>query len=106
MSHPREEEESVAHETFFLSRPSSSLNKSGGGGSRNVFVRIDRPFCDDNNNNNNKRVNLLLIFSHGLHEHSSRFEKTFSFWAKQKFNFACVSFDHIGHGHRSTFFLR
>jgi len=63
-----------------------------------VFVRIDRPFCDDNNNNNNKRVNLLLIFSHGLHEHSSRFEKTFSFWAKQKFNFACVSFDHIGHG--------
>jgi alpha-beta hydrolase superfamily lysophospholipase len=98
MSHPREEEESVAHETFFLSRPSSSLNKSGGGGSRNVFVRIDRPsFCDDNNNNN-KRVNLLLIFSHGLHEHSSRFEKTFTFWAKQKFNFACVSFDHIGHG--------
>ena len=63
-----------------------------------MFVRIDRPFCDDNNNNNNKRVNLLLIFSHGLHEHSSRFEKTFSFWAKQKFNFACVSFDHIGHG--------
>jgi alpha-beta hydrolase superfamily lysophospholipase len=100
MSHPREEEESVAHETFFLSRPSSSsLNKSGGGGSRNVFVRIDRPsFCDDSNNNNNKRVNLLLIFSHGLHEHSSRFEKTFTFWAKQKFNFACVSFDHIGHG--------
>jgi len=97
MSHPREEEESVAHETFFLSRPSSSLNKSGEGGSRNVFVRIDRPFCDDDDNNN-KRVNLLLIFSHGLHEHSSRFEKTFSFWAKQKFNFACVSFDHIGHG--------
>ena len=106
MSPPREEEtdESVAHETFFLSRPSSSSSssssiKSGGGGSRNVFVRIDRPsFCDDNSNNNNKRVNLLLIFSHGLHEHSSRFEKTFTFWAKQKFNFACVSFDHIGHG--------
>ena len=91
-----EEEESVAHETFFLSRPassSSSLNNKSGGGSRNVFVRIDRP-----RDNNSKRVNLLLIFSHGLHEHSSRFEKTFTFWAKQNFNFACVSFDHIGHG--------
>jgi alpha-beta hydrolase superfamily lysophospholipase len=96
MSPPREDEEtdeSVAHETFFLSRPSSSSLHKSGGGSRNVFVRIDRPRGDDD-----KRVNLLLIFSHGLHEHSSRFETTFTFWAKQNFNFACVSFDHIGHG--------
>ena len=103
MSPPREEEEeeesAVAHETFFLSRPSSSSSSSSslsGGGSRNVFVRIDQPHHKDDNNN--KRVNLLLIFSHGLHEHSSRFEKTFTFWAKRDFNFACVSFDHIGHG--------
>ena len=102
MSPPRDEEEeeesAVAHETFFLSRPSSSSSSSSlsGGGSRNVFVRIDQPHHKDDNNN--KRVNLLLIFSHGLHEHSSRFEKTFTFWAKRDFNFACVSFDHIGHG--------
>jgi len=100
MSPPREEEEeeesAVAHETFFLSRPSSSSSSLSGGGSRNVFVRIDQPHHKDDNNN--KRVNLLLIFSHGLHEHSSRFEKTFTFWAKRDFNFACVSFDHIGHG--------
>ena len=43
-------------------------------------------------------INCVVIFSHGLHEHSSRFAETFSLWASANYNIASVSFDHIGHG--------
>ncbi|CAL6286406.1 unnamed protein product [Bathycoccus prasinos] len=58
---------------------------------RKLFVRTDLP-------TNTQRINCVVVFSHGLHEHSSRFAETFSLWASAKYNIASVSFDHIGHG--------
>ena len=58
---------------------------------RKLFVRTDLPATKRN-------VNCVVVFSHGLHEHSSRFAETFSLWASAKYNIASVSFDHIGHG--------
>jgi alpha-beta hydrolase superfamily lysophospholipase len=59
---------------------------------RKLFVRTDLPATKTN------RINCVVVFSHGLHEHSSRFAETFSLWASAKYNIASVSFDHIGHG--------
>ena len=58
---------------------------------RKLFVRTDLPATKRN-------INCVVIFSHGLHEHSSRFAETFSLWASANYNIASVSFDHIGHG--------
>ena len=58
---------------------------------RKLFVRTDLP-------TNTQRINCVVVFSHGLHEHSSRFAETFSLWASAKYNIASVSFDHVGHG--------
>ena len=58
---------------------------------RKLFVRTDLPATKTN-------INCVVIFSHGLHEHSSRFAETFSLWASANYNIASVSFDHIGHG--------
>ena len=60
---------------------------------RKLFVRTDLPSATKRN-----IINCVVIFSHGLHEHSSRFAETFSLWASAKYNIASVSFDHIGHG--------
>ena len=60
---------------------------------RKLFVRTDLPKKTKTN-----RINCVVVFSHGLHEHSSRFAETFSLWASAKYNIASVSFDHIGHG--------
>ena len=59
---------------------------------RKLFVRTDLPATKTN------RINCVVVFSHGLHEHSSRFAETFSLWASANYNIASVSFDHIGHG--------
>ena len=46
-----------------------------------------------------EEVNLILIFSHGLHEHSSRFRESFDVWASSSTHkIATMSFDHVGHG--------
>ena len=58
---------------------------------RKLFVRTDLPATKRN-------INCVVLFSHGLHEHSSRFAETFSLWASANYNIASVSFDHIGHG--------
>lgn len=60
---------------------------------RKLFVRTDSPATKTN-----RRINCVVVFSHGLHEHSSRFAETFSLWASAKYNIASVSFDHVGHG--------
>ena len=60
---------------------------------RKLFVRTDLPKKTKTN-----RINCVVVFSHGLHEHSSRFAETFSLWASANYNIASVSFDHIGHG--------
>lgn len=60
---------------------------------RKLFVRTDLPATKTN-----RRINCVVVFSHGLHEHSSRFAETFSLWASAKYNIASVSFDHVGHG--------
>ena len=71
-----------------------------------MYVRIDRPDFgagDDakksEEEEEEEEVNLILIFSHGLHEHSSRFRESFDVWASSSTHkIATMSFDHVGHG--------
>ena len=67
-----------------------------------MYVRIDRPdfgVGDDAKKSEEEEVNLILIFSHGLHEHSSRFRESFDVWASSSTHkIATMSFDHVGHG--------
>ena len=70
-----------------------------------MYVRIDRPDFGGGGDDDAKKseeeeeVNLILIFSHGLHEHSSRFRESFDVWASSSTHkIATMSFDHVGHG--------
>ena len=72
-----------------------------------MYVRIDRPDFGGAGDKTKKseeeeeeeEVNLILIFSHGLHEHSSRFRESFDVWASSSTHkIATMSFDHVGHG--------
>ena len=68
-----------------------------------MYVRIDRPDFGDakseEEEEEEEEVNLILIFSHGLHEHSSRFRESFDVWASSSTHkIATMSFDHVGHG--------
>ena len=69
-----------------------------------MYVRIDRPDfgvgdAKSEEEEEEEEVNLILIFSHGLHEHSSRFRESFDVWASSSTHkIATMSFDHVGHG--------
>ena len=68
-----------------------------------MYVRIDRPDFGvgdaKSEEEEEEEVNLILIFSHGLHEHSSRFRESFDVWASSSTHkIATMSFDHVGHG--------
>ena len=68
-----------------------------------MYVRIDRPDFGvgdaKKSEEEEEEVNLILIFSHGLHEHSSRFRESFDVWASSSTHkIATMSFDHVGHG--------
>ena len=98
----------VVRETFFLPRPTSRRRRRRRGTTtkttttRKMYVRIDRPdfgVGDDAKKSEEEEVNLILIFSHGLHEHSSRFRESFDVWASSSTHkIATMSFDHVGHG--------
>ena len=98
----------VVRETFFLPRPTTSRRRRRRRGTttkttttRKMYVRIDRPDfgAGDAKKSEEEEVNLILIFSHGLHEHSSRFRESFDVWASSSTHkIATMSFDHVGHG--------
>ena len=102
----------VVRETFFLPRPTTSRRRRRRRGTtttktRKMYVRIDRPDFGGAGDKTKKseeeeeeeEVNLILIFSHGLHEHSSRFRESFDVWASSSTHkIATMSFDHVGHG--------
>ena len=101
----------VVRETFFLPRPTTSRRRrrrrrgtttTKTTTTRKMYVRIDRPdfgVGDDAKKSEEEEVNLILIFSHGLHEHSSRFRESFDVWASSSTHkIATMSFDHVGHG--------
>ena len=95
----------VVRETFFLPRPTTSRRRRRRRGTtRKMYVRIDRPDFGDakseeEEEEEEEEVNLILIFSHGLHEHSSRFRESFDVWASSSTHkIATMSFDHVGHG--------
>ena len=96
----------VVRETFFLPRPTSRRRRRRGTTkttttTRKMYVRIDRPDfgAGDAKKSEEEEVNLILIFSHGLHEHSSRFRESFDVWASSSTHkIATMSFDHVGHG--------
>ena len=77
--------------THAMTTASDFLFLERGEKKRKLFVRTDLPATKRN-------INCVVLFSHGLHEHSSRFAETFSLWASANYNIASVSFDHIGHG--------
>ena len=98
----------VVRETFFLPRPTSRRRRRRGTTkttttTRKMYVRIDRPDFGvgdaKKSEEEEEEVNLILIFSHGLHEHSSRFRESFDVWASSSTHkIATMSFDHVGHG--------
>ena len=101
----------VVRETFFLPRPTTSRRRrrrrrgtttTKTTTTRKMYVRIDRPdfgVGDAKKSEEEEEVNLILIFSHGLHEHSSRFRESFDVWASSSTHkIATMSFDHVGHG--------
>ena len=105
----------VVRETFFLPRPTSRRRRRRRGTTttkttttRKMYVRIDRPDFgvgdakkseEEEEEEEEEEVNLILIFSHGLHEHSSRFRESFDVWASSSTHkIATMSFDHVGHG--------
>ena len=109
----------VVRETFFLSRPLTTTSRGArrrrgtqttattATTTRKMYVRIDRPDFgggggdddDAKRSEEEEEVNLILIFSHGLHEHSSRFRESFDVWASSSTHkIATMSFDHVGHG--------
>ena len=97
----------VVRETFFLPRPTSRRRRRRGTTkttTRKMYVRIDRPDfgvgdAKSEEEEEEEEVNLILIFSHGLHEHSSRFRESFDVWASSSTHkIATMSFDHVGHG--------
>ena len=108
----------VVRETFFLPRPTTLSPKrrrrrrrgtTTTTKTRKMYVRIDRPDfggagdktkkSEEEEEEEEEEVNLILIFSHGLHEHSSRFRESFDVWASSSTHkIATMSFDHVGHG--------
>ena len=109
----------VVRETFFLPRPTTSRRRrrrrrgttttTKTTTTRKMYVRIDRPDfggagdktkkSEEEEEEEEEEVNLILIFSHGLHEHSSRFRESFDVWASSSTHkIATMSFDHVGHG--------
>ena len=110
----------VVRETFFLPRPTTLSPKrrrrrrrgttttTKTTTTRKMYVRIDRPDFgvgdakkseEEEEEEEEEEVNLILIFSHGLHEHSSRFRESFDVWASSSTHkIATMSFDHVGHG--------
>jgi alpha-beta hydrolase superfamily lysophospholipase len=85
--HPKENEE-FFKEINLKTNKFQSERKNG----KKINLYTEQLFPKDDNYLN------LLIYSHGLHEHCSRYLEYCTFLSKSKFKFACFLIDHEGHG--------